>query len=217
MALLGFEEQGHPNIQTRRDEGISNPGRLGPDQRGHVSVDEEGRAAQLQVAPAIEPGHLALSQHPPGLRGNPVRHDEATSQLARQTFGLSAADASPGLDGDLASTDLEDVRGQCLGRHGESIQRQDGLFSRTIRCSCGHEVRIPWGNPGLRRPAAKPPGHLDGFAVRGTENTKRALRSGSPVQSPGLQDTALMDPTQQHFRNRAIVTAGSLFHSYLAF
>jgi hypothetical protein len=45
MALLGFEEQGHSDIQTRWDEGIGNPGRLGPDQRGHVSVDVEGRSA----------------------------------------------------------------------------------------------------------------------------------------------------------------------------
>jgi hypothetical protein len=79
MALLGFEEQGHSDIQTRWDEGIGNPGRLGPDQRGHVSVDVEGRAAQLQVASAVEPGNLTLSQHPPGFRGDPVRHDEAPS------------------------------------------------------------------------------------------------------------------------------------------
>ena len=143
MALLGFEEQGHSDIQTRGDDGIGNPGRLGPDQRGHVSVDVEGRAAQLQVSTAVEPGHLTRSQHPPGFRGDPVRHDETTSQLARQTLGFSTTDASPVLDGDLTSADLENVRGQGPGRHGESIQRPDCFFSWTIRYSCGHEGRIP--------------------------------------------------------------------------
>ena len=79
MSMFRIKEQGHPDIQTRWDEGIGNPGRLGPDQRGHVSVDVEGRAAQLQVSTAVEPGHLTRSQHPPGFRGDPVRHDEAPS------------------------------------------------------------------------------------------------------------------------------------------
>jgi hypothetical protein len=106
MKTVGLEKQGDGDVQPGRGEEIGDPYRFGFDEGRDVGVDANGLAAQLEVAPSIQPGHPALGQYLPGRGRDPVRHDHPPGELTGEPFGFGLAHAPARLHGNVTLVGL---------------------------------------------------------------------------------------------------------------